>query len=254
MRPSYRLKANEMTVSPEPAKQPRLSEISGAQLFGILAFGAAGLLIGYLGLPWLAKSSTAVSFNPATLGLTADLFAYGTVLLACWFIAARPAKGGWKAVGFRGCDPSLLGIGGLLAFVWIAASAMIYSAAGIWETALAYGAEFIAPYRSDPIILFGLFILAGPVAALVEELLFRSILYGWLRRRLNIAVAAILSAIIFTAVHPSVFAAGAAAVFDMTLLAIFLALLFELSRSLWPGILCHALNNMLLLGLYLYRS
>lgn len=243
-----------MTDSPEPAAQTPLSAITGAQVLGVLAICAIGLTAGYLGLPWLAKSSAAVSFNPATLGLAADGFAYAIVLMACWFVAAKPSRGGWKPIGMRRCDPSLLAIGGFLAFVWIAASTIIYSAAGIWEEALAYGAEFIAPYRNEPFTLLGLFLLAGPIAALVEEVLFRGIIYGWLRRRLNVAVAAILSGIIFTAVHPSVFAAGIAAAFDMALLAILLALLFELSRSLWPGILCHALNNMLLLGLYLYRG
>ncbi len=233
--------------------RPPLTSITAKQALGVLALGATVTFAGYFGLPWLARSGDAVSFNPATLGLAADTVAYGGFLAACWLIAVRPADDGWIAIGLRGCDPSLFWIGGFLAFGWIVVSSVIYSATGIWETALAFGTELIAPYGNDPIALIGLFVLAGPIAAIVEEILFRGILYGWLRRRMNVPVAAILSAVIFTAAHPSVFTAGAAAAIDMTVLAILLALLFELSRSLWPSILCHALNNTILLSLYLYR-
>ena len=75
------------------------------------------------------------------------------------------------------------------------------------------------------------------MAILVEEVLFRGIICGWLRRRLNVTFAAVLSGIIFTAVHHSVFATGIVAAFNIALQAILLTLLFELSRSLCPGIL-----------------
>ena len=41
---------------------------------------------------------------------------------------------------------------------------------------------------------------------------------------------------------------------DRALAAVLLALLFEISQSLWPGILAHALYNMLLSSLYLYQG
>ena len=52
----------------------------------------------------------------------------------------------------------------------------------------------------------------------------------------------------------SVFAGGVAAMLDRALAAVLLALLFEISRSLWPGILAHALYTMLLSSLYLYQG
>lgn len=237
----------------DPGK-PEFTTVTAVQFAGVLVFGAIGLSVAYLALPWLARPGGLFRLDPATLNLLAEGLAYGSILCGCWIFAARPAQNGWASVGIRRCDPSLLVNGGFLAFVWIAVSSTIYSVAGLWETGLAYGSAFIAPFRDDPVALAGLFILAGPITALAEEMLFRGILYGWLRRRLNIPLAAILSALIFTAAHPSVFAAGIPAMLDMTLLAILLALLFEARRSLWPGILCHALYNMLLLGLYLYQG
>ena len=52
----------------------------------------------------------------------------------------------------------------------------------------------------------------------------------------------------------AIFAGGVAAMLDRALAAVLLALLFEISRSLWPGILAHALYTMLLSSLYLYQG
>ena len=228
---------------------PPLSTVSGRQLLAVVIACGLGVVTAYWALPPLL---TRTGGDPAHLRLAVDAAAYFGVVAMVWLAAVR-AKG-WSAVGLRRCDPSLLWNGGFLAFVWIGVSSALYAAVGIWEIAIAYGVQMIAPYREDEAALVALFVLAGPIAALVEELLFRGIVYGWLRQRLNIAISAVLSALVFAAAHIGVFAAGPAAIIDMTVLAILLALLFEVSRSLWPGILCHALYNMLLLSLYLYRS
>jgi hypothetical protein len=238
----------------EKLANPPFTTVTIVQIFGIFSLGAVGLLIAYFGVPWLARAGNALPFNPAFLGLIAEALAYGIILSACWIFAVRPTPVGWASVGVRRCDWSLLVNGAFLAFIWVVASSTLYSLAGLWDAGLAYGSAFVAPYRSDPFNLAALFLLAGPLTALVEEMLFRGILYGWLRRRLNTPLAAIVSALLFTVCHPSVFAAGTVAVIDTTLLAILLALLFEARRSLWPGILCHALYNMLLLSLYLYQG
>jgi len=148
----------------------------------------------------------------------------------------------------------LFAAGGLLAFLWVGVTAALYSALGVWDTALAAGANFIAPFENDALGLAGLFLLAGPVAALAEELLFRGLFYGWLRQKTGVALAAVASAVLFALVHAYVFVAGPTLFFEIAALAVLLALLLEASRSLWPGILCHALNNMLVLGLYLYSG
>ena len=89
-----------------------------------------------------------------------------------------------------------------------------------------------------------------PTAALVEEILYRGLLYGWLRRRMGVATATLTSAVVFTFSHFYVFAAGLPFVIEMLALSMLLALLFEINRSLWPGILCHGLNNLALMVAY----
>ncbi|MSP14130.1 MAG: CPBP family intramembrane metalloprotease [Chloroflexi bacterium] len=76
------------------------------------------------------------------------------------------------------------------------------------------------------------------VAPIVEETLFRGVLYQWLRARTNVVVAIILTAAIFGAAHgiplifPSLFAVG-----------LVLTIAFEWSKSIWVNIAVHAMQN-----------
>ncbi len=234
--------------------QSPISNVSSRQFLAVLLFGGLGILalaFAYIGL---AKSGVLQNINSSYLDLSFGFLAYFIFLMVVSIVIMRSRDSAWSDIGIRRCDPALLLNAGFLALLWVGISSAIYAAAGIWEIALAEGANMIAPFRSDTALIVGLLILAGPVAAIVEEIVFRGMLYGWLRRRLGVTVAAIVSALIFTSAHFYIFVAGIAAALEMTVLAILLALLYELSRSLWPSIFCHALNNLLLLSLYLYRG
>jgi membrane protease YdiL (CAAX protease family) len=89
-------------------------------------------------------------------------------------------------------------------------------------------------------------ITAGLIAPIFEELVFRGLLFSWLRGRLAFAPAAGLSAAAFALAHglpilmPALFAVG-----------LLLAFVYEKSRSLWPTILVHCVFNILMtLALY----
>lgn len=85
------------------------------------------------------------------------------------------------------------------------------------------------------LLLMVVLAIAAPVA---EELLFRGMIYPLLRRNLGVTAAVVLSAGLFAAVHvvlillPALFVIG-----------VVLALVRERSRSLWPCIALHALQN-----------
>ena len=78
-------------------------------------------------------------------------------------------------------------------------------------------------------------------APIVEEITFRGLLYGTLRLRMNAPEAALLSALIFTLPHGYA-VAGSASVLVSGLLW---AAAYERTRSLLPGLLAHAANNLL---------
>jgi hypothetical protein len=81
---------------------------------------------------------------------------------------------------------------------------------------------------------------AGAVLVpLAEELLFRGVGYGALRRY-GVAVATVASSLLFGIAHGINVVLPAAIV-----LGIVTAVLYERSRSIWPGVLAHVLNNTL---------
>ncbi len=77
------------------------------------------------------------------------------------------------------------------------------------------------------------------VAPLAEETIFRGFIYGWLRRRLPIIPAVVLSAAVFSAAH--VVLVLALPLFGV---GVILALLYELSDSLVPGAIVHGIFNL----------
>lgn len=78
------------------------------------------------------------------------------------------------------------------------------------------------------------------IAPIVEELFFRGFIYGVLRERMSAGWAILLSSAIFAAYHFNLWL-----VVPIVMLGIALAWLTEWQRSIWPAIICHALNNVL---------
>jgi len=77
------------------------------------------------------------------------------------------------------------------------------------------------------------------IAPLSEETIFRGFIYGWLRRRLAVLPAVLISAAVFSAAH--VVLVLALPLFGV---GIILALLYEYSDSLLPGAIVHGLFNL----------
>lgn len=233
---------------------PRLSpaNIGGRSLLLALVLCLCIVAALYVTAIYFGREILAGLGPPPVIDLVFGLTAYAGTFMAMW-LALAGTGGRLRDIGFRHCDASLYGTGIFLALLWIGVTSVIYSAAGQWELAVAAGRKLVEPFLADDRSLILLLVMAGPVAALVEEALFRGMIYGWLRKRLGITLSAIISSIIFTAMHFYVYVAGLAFVIEMLLLSVLLALLFELSRSLWPGILCHAANNLVLISIYVFK-
>lgn len=74
----------------------------------------------------------------------------------------------------------------------------------------------------------------------VEELAFRGILYASLRTRLAVWPAALASAVVFAVAHGYGAVGGASVLWS----GVLWALAYERTRSVWPGVLAHATNNL----------
>ena len=77
------------------------------------------------------------------------------------------------------------------------------------------------------------------IAPLAEESIFRGFIYGWLRRRLPVLPAVIVSAAVFSAAHLVLVLA-----LPLFGVGVILAVLYEYSDSLLPGAIVHGLFNL----------
>ncbi len=97
---------------------------------------------------------------------------------------------------------------------------------------------FLAPEGFSYTALVGMLIIGGLLAPFAEELIFRGLLFGWLRRFWMAWPAALVSAAIFGLIHglvPIIFAAAA--------VGLVLAIAYEKTGSLWSPFIIHATQN-----------
>jgi membrane protease YdiL (CAAX protease family) len=134
-------------------------------------------------------------------------------------------------LGVRGFRPSALR--------WMGAAVGAY----LLFAAL-YTSIFGSPHQEDIAESFGavpvqilLIVVAAPIS---EEVCFRGMLFGGLRTRMPRLVAALLSALIFGGLHALT---GISAVPPLIFFGFVLALLYERTGSIVPGVLLHMLNN-----------
>jgi CAAX protease family protein len=110
--------------------------------------------------------------------------------------------------------------------------------------AIVYSTVIGQPKQKDVAEAFGaipvqilLIVFAAPIS---EEVCFRGMLFGGLRERLPRLGAALISGLIFGGLHATT---GLSAVPVLVAFGFILALLYEKTGSIIPGILLHMLNN-----------
>jgi membrane protease YdiL (CAAX protease family) len=167
------------------------------------------------------------------------------------------AWGGWRLARRRGLEAGPFGLG-RVRWPWLLAAVILFAAfngadgivsdwldpTGQLQQDMAEG---FFPMRQSLGWAIAVALAIGPITALGEEILFRGLLYRWLRERLGIALAAFFSAAIFAAVHfyflqvPGL--SGQVMTLEILVFGLIAAGLYQGSGSLWPPILFHALSN-----------
>lgn len=103
-----------------------------------------------------------------------------------------------------------------------------------------------APLSVGEIVWLG--VLVCVLVPVGEEIFFRGFLYGALRARLRLPFAVGLSALIFAGVHlPAIFT-----FLPIFVLGVVLAILYERTGTVLPGIVVHAINNAIAILAFLY--
>ena len=96
--------------------------------------------------------------------------------------------------------------------------------------------DIAADFGPIPVQILLIVIVAPPV----EEVCFRGMLFGGIRKKFPLWVAAPAAGVVFGLPH---FSTGWSAVPSLIVLGIILAVVYEKTRSLWPVIGMHAFNN-----------
>jgi membrane protease YdiL (CAAX protease family) len=165
--------------------------------------------------------------------------ALGFLLVPMALASMRGAKGPreiFARLGLRAFHPSAL--------KWMGLTVVLYLAFNIF-----YSVVITEPHQQDIAKGFGtipiqilLIVVAAPVT---EEICFRGMLFGGLREKLPRIVAALICGLIFGALHAIT---GITAVPPLIVFGFLLALLYERTGSIIPGMLLHILNNIVALA------
>lgn len=101
--------------------------------------------------------------------------------------------------------------------------------------------------RNDVATIVLMVVIACVGAPLSEEIIFRGYIYGAMKRFTNIPVAVCFSGLLFGAVHLNM-----SALLPLVVLGLLLAVLYEVTGSLWMPIAVHFVFNAVTVGYQLY--
>lgn len=204
----------------------------------LLSAGLAGLLV----LLSSSNPGTLVATHPVVASVILGGMVYAVFFVVIYLRLVRRQGVGWRGIGFR--RPPLL----LLAFTPLIAIGQLVAVAATNILLVSLVGEFENPQvealtggQGFSWLNFLLtLLLAGGIAPLVEETIFRGLIYGWLRAHMPIVGAIVISAAVFSAAHviPLLFPA-------LFVVGIILAIVYEYSGSLWTSILLHSIQNTL---------
>jgi len=167
------------------------------------------------------------------LAALAAISAGGAVAVAAAVRVRSPAALGLRRPSGRAL---LLGVGaGVLA--WGLARGIIIGYVSATGDLSNPQAGFAATASASTVSLLGLLAVGALLVPLGEEVLFRGVLFAGLRRY-GLTVAVVLSAVLFGAAHGLNVVGITAAV-----LGVLNALLYDRTRSIWPAVVAHAINN-----------
>lgn len=162
--------------------------------------------------------------------------------VALWFLAL------WSGLRRRGWTWGELGLGERAApgrWWWqvvLAYVGVVLLATLVVSRLAAPGEQpnvMVGGLRFGPVALVAVWVSVAVVGPLVEEVVFRRVLLGWLEARTGLVPALLVQAGLFAALH-----VVPAAMVLTFLLGLAAGLLARLHRSLWPALALHMLNNL----------
>jgi membrane protease YdiL (CAAX protease family) len=190
------------------------------------------------------------------LSLIIQALLEGVFLIApLWFAVFKPRRlarqqgrplPGWReglrALGLRDFRPAQALSAFALGALTIIAASILYAdiAQYLGITAQTNVDQLVARAAAEPWTILATLIVAIVVAPVCEEIFFRGYFFQGLRLRVPIWLAVVLSAVVFGLAHGDI-----GSLVLLIIIGLALAVIRWRTRSLWPGIALHMLNNFL---------
>lgn len=213
-----------------------------------IVLGALGVAVGQV----LLRGTPALQDQPLAFSMGIGGMVYTAALLATFLWIVLRGRGTWHEIGFRSTSPwwvlLIFGIFMVQLLGVLIINVIVQQIVGTFENPQIAA---LTDERGFSWLNFAVvFVVGAIIAPVVEELVFRGLLYQWLRTHAGVVVAVLLSAAIFSVVHvipvllPSLFVVG-----------LILTLAFEWSQSLWVTIALHMFQNGLaIIALYAIQA
>ncbi|AWE07122.1 CPBP family intramembrane metalloprotease [Lysinibacillus sp. 2017] len=169
------------------------------------------------------------------IGLTIAMI----LLLGVYFIALRPKALSWGEVGikrFMWRDWKTIIIYSVILLIGAVIIVVLTSFIGnTWENSKTESLQRNVSFFT----VFIAFVSAAIISPIYEEIFYRGFLYRWLRTRMGLIGAILLSSMIFTIVHIPTYNVMPVNFFS----GIIFALAYERTNSIWPSVLIHGITN-----------
>jgi membrane protease YdiL (CAAX protease family) len=233
----------ERAVSPppDPPELPEEARPRWPWWYGPVGF-LAGAITGLItaGIAWAILGVDSPGESPSaiivgTLLLDGSLVAVA-LLFASFVRKPKPWHFGlrgtpfWPAVGW-----AALGIFSFYVF------AAVYSVAVQPDVEQTVAEDLGADESTIGLVAAGFMIIC--IAPFAEEFFFRGFFYGALRTRFSVGVAAVIDGVVFGLIHFEGSSDGLLIVPPLAALGVVFCLVYEKTRSLYPVIALHSINN-----------
>ncbi|MCK6206584.1 CPBP family intramembrane metalloprotease [Bacillus infantis] len=197
----------------------------------IIVIGVVKLIVQPFYAEWLKDDLYAGTLTGLTIAVI--------LMAGVYFIALRPKRLSWREAGvkaFSSKDWKLIGLYSVGLLIGAVIIVVLTSFIGnSWENSKTEAMQQNVTFFTVLIA----FISAAVISPIYEEIFYRGFLYRWLRTRMGLTGALLLSSLIFTIIHIPTYNVMPVNFFS----GILFALAYERTGSIWPPVLIHGLTN-----------
>ncbi len=176
--------------------------------------------------------------SPAFSPVSEAILSLGGLVGSVYLLGWRRKRQSWVAVGMRRVSGRWVGAAIGLGLILPIVDGFIEYGLQVLMGHLGVHPQPVQAPDSSLVSSIGFLLSIWIVAPLAEEVFFRGVLYTLVRERWGVWIGVIVSSLVFAVGHLSVPLAVPAFI-----LGCLSALLYERTRSLWPSLIIHCLNN-----------